>query len=123
MQIVQIKPDSDITLTFDDFWALYPRRVAKKDARTAWAKIDAKHYPTILTALYEWARIWDARGEPEYTPYPASWLNGERWEDDFPPGHKPYSMRQQQQERRKEESGERKAMPQHVIDAIKRMRG
>lgn len=121
MQIVQIKPECDIELTFDDFWALYPRRVAKKEARHAWAKIDAKHYPTILTALYEWARIWNDRGEPQYTPHPATWLNGERWEDDFPPGHKPYTATQQRQEE-KQEIGERKAMPPHVLEAIRRIR-
>lgn len=122
MQIVQIKPETEIELTFEDFWALYPRRVAKKDARQAWTRIDAKHYPTILTALYEWARIWDARGEPQFTPYPASWLNGERWEDDFPPGHRPYSPQQNKPDSKVEEQGERKAMPQHVLEAIRRIR-
>lgn len=123
MQVVQMRSESaDLVIEFEDFWSLYPRRVAKKEARTAWNKIDAKLHTQIMTALFEWARIWGARGEIQYVPYPATWLNGDRWEDDFPPGHKPYSMKQQREQCASEESGERKTMPQHVIDAIKRMR-
>ena len=105
--------------TFNDFWALYPRRVAKKAARIAWDRIPSKQHQIILESLFEWARIWNGR-DLDYIPHPATWLNGERWEDDFPPGHKPYAARQQ--EEKNVETGERKAMPQHVIDAIKRMR-
>lgn len=106
--------------TFDDFWALYPRRVAKKAARTAWDRISSKQHQIILESLFEWARIWNGR-DLDYIPHPASWLNGERWEDDFPPGHKPYAAARQQEEKNVE-MGERKAMPKHVLDAIKRMR-
>lgn len=107
---------------FDDFWALYPRRVAKKDARNAWNKIGPKHRPQILAALFEWARIWNARGEVQYIPHPATWLNGERWEDDFPPDHRPYSPQQIRREEAKEE-GDRTVMPAHVLDAIRKLRG
>jgi len=76
-----------------------------------------------MTALYEWARIWNARNEPEFIPHPATWLNGERWEDDFPPCHRPYSPHTAaQQFQEKQEQEERKAMPAHVMDAIKKMR-
>lgn len=121
MTVTQLRlVEEEVTeLTFDDFWALYPRRVAKKAARIAWDRIPSKQHQIILESLFEWARIWNGR-DLDYIPHPASWLNGERWEDDFPPGHKPYASRQQ--EEKNVETGERKAMPQHVIDAIKRMR-
>ena len=125
MDVVPIRKDEpDIVVTFDDFWSLYPRRVAKKDARHAWNKITPNQHSLIFTALFEWARIWNARGEPEFIPHPATWLNGERWEDDFPLGHRPYSPHtaaQQIQEKQQEE-GNRKTMPTHVMDAIKKMR-
>lgn len=112
----------ELEINFDDFWGLYPRRVAKKEAKHAWNKIGAKNHPKIMAALYEWARIWKDRGEMQYVPHPATWLNGERWEDDFPPDHRPYTPQQARQERA-EEKGERTQMPAHVIDAIRKLRG
>lgn len=122
MTVTQLRlVEEEVTdLTFDDFWALYPKRVAKKDARIAWAKISPRNHQIILESLFEWSRIWSGR-DLEYVPHPATWLNGERWEDDFPPGHKPYTATQQRQEE-KQEIGERKAMPPHVLEAIRRIR-
>ena len=124
MNVVQMQqPEPDIVVTFDDFWSLYPRRVAKKDARRAWDRISPRLHPSILTALFEWARIWNARGEPEFIPHPATWLNGERWEDDFPPDHRPYTPQQARIDTVKaEEQVDRKTMPAHVLDAIRKLR-
>lgn len=70
---------------FDEFWAAYPRRVAKKDARKAWAKLNPSPeiVQQILDAL-EWqvpAFQWDGE-KADYAPYPASYLNAERWTDE-----------------------------------------
>lgn len=67
------------------FWELYPRRVAKKDARKAWAKLDPSPalVEQILAAL-AWqipAFQWDGV-KADYAPYPASYLNAARWEDE-----------------------------------------
>lgn len=70
-------------MPFDDFWQAYPRRVAKADARKAWDKL--KPSPELeaqILAALEWQRqVWD---DPKYTPYPATYLRGERWEDEVP---------------------------------------
>ena len=68
---------------FEDFWLLYPRRVAKKDAKAAWAKMREADRRASLVACVAWRRVW-SMSEPEYLPYPATWLNGERWEDELP---------------------------------------
>ena len=72
---------------FDAFWAAYPRRVDKQKARRAWAKLkpDAALLETILRALELQAASgqW-TRDNGAYIPYPASWLNGRRWEDELP---------------------------------------
>ena len=69
---------------FDQFWKLYPRRVAKADARKAWAKIRAEDRQKILEVLPDHLKQdqWTKDGG-QFIPYPASWLNGERWEDDL----------------------------------------
>lgn len=76
-------PDA-IKVTFEDFWARYPRRVAKKDALMAWRKIDPRDYEKIIAAVEAHRRSeqWKKSGGV-FIPYPASWLNGERWNDEL----------------------------------------
>ena len=123
MNVVQMPTqEPELSIEFSDFWGMYPRRVAKKDARKAWDKITPKLHNQILTALFEWSRIWKDRGEIEYIPYPASWLNGERWEDEYPPHHRPYTARTAAVEAVKETQQDRKPIPSHVLEAMKRLR-
>lgn len=71
------------------FWTAYPRAVAKKEARKAWAQLNPS--PQIVDHMIEaleWQvpmNRWDSE-KRDYAPYPASWLNGERWTD-VPPRH------------------------------------
>ncbi len=106
---------------FEDFWTLYPRHDAKKAARQAWAKIDASLHNHILISLVGWRRVWNARDDHRYTPMPATWLNGERWEDELP-----------QEFRRTHAShvpaqpskpAERTEMPENVRALIAKLRG
>ena len=125
MNVVQMpNQEPDLSIDFTDFWGMYPRRVAKKDARKAWLKIPPTQHSKILTALFEWRRIWMDRGEIEYIPYPASWLNGERWEDEYPPHHRPSTAQQMVREQKQEKADEsgRKLMPPHILDALKKIR-
>lgn len=123
VSLVKPEPDLQAEVCFEDFWYLYPRRVAKKDARNAWNKITPNLHPEILTALFEWRRIWMDRNEIEFIPHPATWLNGERWEDDFPPHHRPYTAKTAAVEAFKlEVQQERKPIPEHVLEALKRLR-
>lgn len=69
-------------MTFDDFWALYPRRVAKKAARKAWEKLSADQQRQAFEALPDHARMFSNRAM-EHVPHAATWLNGERWEDEI----------------------------------------
>lgn len=70
---------------FDEFWAAYPKHVAKQPARKAWAKLkaDADLLAKILAAL-EWQKREESwrRDDGRYIPNPATWLNARRWEDE-----------------------------------------
>lgn len=70
--------------SFDQFWAAYPRKVAKGAARKAFQRaMSLTTLETILEAL-TWQRTqpqWMKDGG-EFIPYPASWLNAERWADE-----------------------------------------
>lgn len=83
--IVPIQPvEPDLPQDFAAFWTLYPRHIARKDAQKAWQRIPYDEQMHALAALVSWRRVWLARGELEFIPYPATWLNGERWEDELP---------------------------------------
>ena len=70
---------------FDQFWAAYPRKQAKEKAWKAWKKLDpdAALCRRMAEALERHRRSqqWQRDGGA-YIPYPASWLNGHRWEDE-----------------------------------------
>ena len=70
---------------FDQFWSVYPKRVAKKAARRAWDKLHADEalLDKMLAAL-EWQTKLDSwtREGGRYIPNPATWLNAARWEDE-----------------------------------------
>lgn len=70
---------------FDEFWACYPRKCAKGDARKAW-KQTASIRPdmdTLIAAVKAQCNSeqWRKDGGV-YIPYPASWLRAERWDDE-----------------------------------------
>lgn len=71
---------------FDKFWACYPKKVAKADARKAWAQTKAVRpdITTVINAVTAACRTeqW-MRGGGQFIPYPATWLRGERWDDEL----------------------------------------
>lgn len=70
--------------TFDAFWEIYPRKVAKKDAARVWARMSSEQRFAATQALPIHIRYWEAAGRTkETTPHPATWLNGERWTDEL----------------------------------------
>lgn len=68
---------------FEEFWAVYPRRVAKANAEKAWMKaVRTADPPTIIEAASAFAAI-RAGEDKQFIPYPATWLNQKRWQDDL----------------------------------------
>jgi hypothetical protein len=60
--------------SFEIFWNLYPKKVAKADALNAWKKVLKKKTADEmigLTKAYAESKLPDMT----YIPYPASWLN------------------------------------------------
>lgn len=68
---------------FETFWSAYPRRIAKGAARQAFARAIRKTtLETLLKALEAYIRH-----KPDTIDYchAATWLNQERWEDEWEP--------------------------------------
>ena len=69
---------------FELFWECYPRKTAKKAARKAWPKaLRAAPLERIMAGLNRYIRC-----KPDYQDWmhPATFLNGERWEDEYEGG-------------------------------------
>lgn len=71
---------------FDKFWQAYPKKVSKKEAQKSWKKINPslKLFEKILKALemVKQTEQWK-KDNGKYVPYPATWLNQERWTDEI----------------------------------------
>lgn len=79
---------SDPLEGFDQFWKLYPNKKGRKDAIKAWTKLNPDDHlrQTLITALGKQrvSRDWTKDGG-QFIPMAATWLNGERWEDELQP--------------------------------------
>jgi len=72
---------------FDQFWAAYPKHVAKQGAVKAWQKITPEPTQDFISMLVD--RIETAKNSEswrknggEFIPHPSTWLNSRRWEDE-----------------------------------------
>jgi hypothetical protein len=72
---------------FDEWYSLYPRKVAVRKAEKAFAKVatGAAEFDAIMEGLRRQLPGMLA-GDSQFIPYPASWLNAQRWLDETGPG-------------------------------------
>jgi hypothetical protein len=71
--------------SFEVFWSVYPRRVAKQAAFLVWKKLaPTPELVAIIVAAVERQRrtIWRST-ESQFIPHASTWLNGRRWEDEI----------------------------------------
>ena len=82
---IDIDKDKEDIYPFDEFWSAYPKKKAKEAARKAWAKLkpDETLGKEIIQAVTDSAKTKDwIKENGKYIPYPATYLNGKRWEDE-----------------------------------------
>lgn len=82
----RLKVDLSNDSGFISFWEVYPKKLSKLNAMNAWAKI----MPTDDVVRRIVADVTAKRSSPDwikdsgqFIPYPATYLNGRRWEDMF----------------------------------------
>jgi hypothetical protein len=83
----KIKPLAIASPLFDEFWQLWPRREGKANAVKAWQKATKK---ITESDLLEKARAYvtsPTLPQAQFVPHAATWLNGERYNDE-PQVHK-----------------------------------
>lgn len=74
--------------SFEAFWRAYPKKNAKTACLTKWKQIhpDQNLLQIIMSALEQQKKSeqW-AKDGGKYIPYPHTWLNQGRWEDEIQP--------------------------------------
>jgi DNA-binding transcriptional regulator YhcF (GntR family) len=74
---------NDISTKFDQFWEVYPRKVGKGKARQAFEKaLEKTDIDTILAGVQAYVHH-EGYNDMEFIAHPTSWLNGERWDDEY----------------------------------------
>lgn len=71
---------------FDEFWKSYPKKVGKGAAEKAYKKIKPTSdlQSQILSAVEKAKQTEQWRKQNgQFIPYPATWLNQKRWEDEY----------------------------------------
>jgi hypothetical protein len=64
---------------FDQFWAIYPRKVGKGDARKAFLR--ALRNGANAGELIRAVKAQQFSRDPHFRAHPTTWLNSERWHD------------------------------------------
>ena len=78
----EIKENENKDIQFDVFWNLYDKKVSKDKAQAKWNKLPYEDKIKIIQTLPAFiAKIKDK----QYQPYPDTYLNNRRWEDEDMP--------------------------------------
>ncbi len=79
-------------IPFDSFYKQYPRQVGKGQARSVWERLSAAKFNLTEEELYNKITLsieaqirWRKKDDncPDWK-HPATWLNGECWDDQIP---------------------------------------
>ena len=74
------KPNDDSL--FEEFWTAYPRKLDKAKAFRAFkSALKRAKFEEILAGLLRYRN--DPNRDPDFTKYPATWLNSDAWENDY----------------------------------------
>lgn len=79
--------EQERSAAFAEFWDAYPRKVGKPKALAAWKTRVVKLVEPVevLAGLLWWRAKWaEDKTQSNFMPYPATWLNDERWRDALP---------------------------------------
>lgn len=74
-------------VSFEKFWSIYPKKSSRKAAEKEWEALEVNE--DLFKRMVE-ALAWQIKTENwtkdngKYIPYPSTWLNDRRWEDEPP---------------------------------------
>lgn len=78
--------NDDLENKFNTFWKEYPKKVSKENARKWFIKNKPSDelFNKMIKSLERFKELDDWKKQNgKYIPYPSTWLNQKRWEDEF----------------------------------------
>jgi hypothetical protein len=66
---------------FIEFWNIFPNHKGLKETFKSWGKLTKETHQLILKKI----KPWLLDNGDKFMPYPATWLNQERWNDELTP--------------------------------------
>ena len=91
----------EIDSLFNEFWTAYPRKLDKAKAFRAFrSALKRAAFEDILAGVLLYRN--DPKRDPDFTKYPATWLNNDSWENTHEPSKDSEAARRAQERREKE---------------------
>ena len=91
----------EIDSLFNEFWTAYPRKLDKAKAFRAFrSALKRATFEDIIAGVLLYRN--DPKRDPEFTKYPATWLNNDSWENTHEPSKDSEAARRAQERREKE---------------------
>ena len=81
--------------SFEDFYSIYPRKISRSNAQKSFKRLTKREKNLAYNGIIKYNKFWtENKTEPQYIPYPATWLNQKRWEDELvlPEIEKPFRL-------------------------------
>lgn len=79
-QVTKNKQENKLDDLFNEFWNAYPRKLDKAKAFRAFkSALKRAKFEDILAGVIAYRN--DPKRDPDYTKYPATWLNNDAWEN------------------------------------------
>ena len=79
-----------LNIPFETFWNMYDYKKAKggpRGAEAKWKNLSDKDRQACINALPKWLENWEKENpdkDKKFRPYPNTFLNQRRWEDEIP---------------------------------------
>jgi hypothetical protein len=71
-------------MSFDEFWSKYPRKIAKKAAMQAYARLPMDEQELAVETIDTHLEYWKLKEtDTDFIPHPATWLNQGRYFDEL----------------------------------------
>lgn len=78
------KTEKSENFPFTIFWNLYPKKMARKKAETAWKNLSQADRSNAIIGIKKYLNYWQKTEKTlQFIPMPASWIHGRRWEDNL----------------------------------------
>lgn len=90
--------NKDFSDEFEEFWSEYPKKVDKAKAFKAFrSALSRAKFEEILAGVIRYKN--DPTRKPDFTKYPATWLNADAWANEYEPDRDAESRKKMERER------------------------